>query len=140
MKRMMMPRYQYGYMDNQVMPAMFGAVLLFVVLGQVTPEALAEGGISLKLWMLMPGATLVLLYGFVMHIYALNYPESPFNKHTSPLFMNLICGGILGFAAWRFHGAGVQAGMWIYALLCFLVLSTSVAFNMLLQKALDEEE
>jgi len=116
-------------MDNQLMPAMMGAVILFFLLGQVSPEGIAKGVVGLKLYLALGGATLVLLYGFAMHLYALGYPESPFNRHSSPLFMSLVCGGMPGLAAWRFYTIENQAGMWVYGGLCGLVLITSVVIS-----------
>jgi hypothetical protein len=119
---------QAGYMDMQVMPAMIGVVVLLATLGLVSnPEFDLDNNLLLFSAFMLLG-TAALLYGFAMHIYALGYPESPFNKHTSPALMTVLCGGPLIFAACRFYSAGIRPGLILYAILSLLVISVSAGF------------
>ena len=116
---------QAGYMDMQLMPAVMGIVILIGALGLITnPEFNPDNG-WLLISVVMFLGTGALLYGYAMHLYALGYPESPFNKHTSPLFMTILCAGPLAFAAYRFYSADMRAGFILYAVLSLLVLMVS---------------
>lgn len=116
-------------MDMQFTPAIIGAVLLFAILGPVDGLELDPKSELVKFSLFLIAATAALLYGFVMHLYSLAYPESPFNKHTSPLFMTGICGGSLAFAAYRLFAADIQTGFILYAVLCILVVIVSISYN-----------
>jgi hypothetical protein len=121
-------RTQSGYMDTQVTPAMIGVVLIYIVMEQViSPEFNLDEDI-LKLAVFLSVATAALLYGFVMHIYALGYPESPFNKHNSSVFMTLLCAGSLAYVAFRFYELEIKTGFIVYAVLCLLVVGLNFGF------------
>ena len=122
-------RLQSGYMDMQVTPAMIGVVLLYVLMGLVNSPEFDLDKDLLKLSVFLLLATAALLYGFAMHLYALGYPESPFNKHSSSLFMTVLCAGSLGYVAYRFYGLSMQPGAILYAALCLLVIGASVGFT-----------
>jgi len=119
---------QAGYMDMQMTPAMIGVVLTLVVAGMITsPDADAERNL-LKLGIFLVLATGALLYGFAMHIYCLGYPESPFNKHSSPLFMTPLCAGPLAFVAYKFYKTDMLPGAIVYAALAVLVIAAAIGF------------
>ncbi len=121
-------RKQTAYMDMQVTPAMIGVVLLYVVMGQLNNPDFDADKDLLKLAVFLVPATAALLYGFVMHLYALGYPESPFNRHSSSLVMTLLCAGPLAYVAYRFHALEMQLGFIVYAVLCLLVVALAVGF------------
>lgn len=120
---------QSGYMDMQITPAMVGAVLLFVTLGPVDGFDLNPDRDLLKISLILAAGTAAVLYGFAMHLYALGYPESPFNKHTSTLFMTGLCAGLLGLVAYRLHAEEYPTGFALYAALATLVIVTSIVCN-----------
>lgn len=119
---------QTGYIDMQVTPAMMGAVLLFVFLGQIKNPDFDLNKNLLMFSVFLSLATVVLLYGFLMHIYALGYPESPFNKHSSPVFMTVLCAGPLIFGAWQFYSVNVLLGFFLYFALSLLVAGVAIGF------------
>lgn len=124
-----MKRYkQAGYMDMQMMPALIGAVLMLVFAGAITAPEFNREADLLRFSIFLSLATAVLLYGFTMHIYCLGYPESPFNKHTSPLFMTLLCTGPLAYAAYRFYQADMLPGTIVYTALALLPVVASAGF------------
>lgn len=110
-------------------PAVIGLVLLYVLMKQVnSPDFdLDKDLLTLAVSLLL--ATAALLYGFVMHLYALGYPESPFNRHSSSLLMTVLCAGPLGYVAYRFYALGMQPGFFLYAVLCLLVIGASIGFT-----------
>ena len=120
---------QAGYMDAQMTPAMIGLVLLYVLVGQIeSPEFdLDKDLIKFSVFLFL--ATAALLYGFVMHLYALGYPESPFNKHSSAIFMTLLCAGPLAYMAYRFYSLDMQTGFMLYGILSVLVVACSIGFG-----------
>ena len=119
---------QTGYMDMQMTPALIGVILMLMFVGTITdPEFNLDKallGYSIYLFL----ATAALLYGFAMHIDSLRYPESPFNKHTSPLLMTPLCAGPLAYAAYRFYKAGMLPGVIVYAALSLLLIAASIVF------------
>ena len=119
---------QYGYTDLQIMPAMIGIVLLVVFLGRL--DSLDPDSITgiLKLALPLILATAVVCFGFGMHLYCLGYPESPFNRHSSPIFMTAVCSGAMFFAAWQCYQAGITAGCIAYILLGLVLIVLSGAF------------
>lgn len=117
---------QSGYMDAQLMPAMIGAVSLFFSLSMIrSPEFNMDENL-LRLCVFLALAVAALLYGFAMHIDALGYPESPFNKHTSPLVMTLLCGGPLVFGAYLFYSIKLLPGFVLFTALSLLVVGASI--------------
>jgi len=112
----------------QVTPALIGLVLLYVVMGQFNAPDLDTDKGMLKLLAFLLLATAALLYGFAMHLYALGYPESPFNRHCSSLLMTLLCAGPLAYVAYRFHALQMQTGFIAYGVLCLLVVGLSAGF------------
>ena len=117
---------QAGYMDMQMTPALIGVILMLMFVGSITdPDFnLDQDLLAYSIYLFL--ATAALLYGFVMHIDSLRYPESPFNKHTSPLFMTLLCAGPLAYAAYRFYRAAMLAGVIVYAVLALLLVATAI--------------
>lgn len=108
---------QSGYTDLQVMPAIIGIILLIVCLGMLNkPEFDPDTGL-LKLSLFLLPATAAVCFGFGMHLYCLGYPESPFNRHSSPVFMTFISSGVMFFAAWRFFNVNILIGTIIYMVL-----------------------
>ena len=128
---------QTGYMDMQVMPAMIGVVLTLVVAGMITSPGLDLDKDLVKLCIFLLLATAALLYGFAMHLYCLGYPESPFNKHSSPLFMTPLCSGPLAIVAYKFYRTDMLTGAIIYAVLALLVIAAAIGFAM--QRAKKEQ-
>lgn len=127
-------RKQTGYMDMQVLPAMIGAVLLYATTGMPGGPDFDLDKDLVKLCVFLLLATAVLLYGFAMHLYALGYPESPFNKHSSPLFMTLLCAGALGFVAYRFYRVELVIGALVYGVLALLVVGLGVGLRVYRQE------
>ena len=119
---------QAGYMDMQFTPAMVGAVLLFVVLGLIDNPAFDVHASPFRFYGFLLLAAAFMIYGFWMHLYALGYPESPFNKHTSPVFMTLLCTGPLVYGAYRFYKAGMYPGLVLSGVLAVLVCGASIGF------------
>ena len=119
---------QHGYMDAQFGPALIGAVMMLLLASMVTdPEFnLEKDLLRFSIFLLL--ATAALLYGFAMHVHCLGYPESPFNKHTSPPVMTLICAGPLAFAAYRFYRAAMLPASIVYAALAVLVVAAAIVF------------
>ncbi len=120
---------QSGYMDMQVTPAMIGVVLIYIVMEQVISPGFDLDKDRIKLIVFLSVASAAVLYGFVMHIYALGYPESPFNKHNSSVFMTLLCGGSLAYVAYRFYELEMKMGFIVYAVLCLLVVGLNFGFG-----------
>ena len=117
---------QAGYMDMQVTPAIIGAVLLFATVGIINDPGFDIGKDLLKIIVFLVLATGSLLYGFMMHLDALSCPESPFNKHSSPVFMTVLCAGMSAFSAYQFYSAGIRTGFILYALLALLIITASI--------------
>lgn len=119
---------QGGHMDMQLLPGLIGFILLIVVMGLPGNQ---EINLEKNIWMFVIFliiATAVMFYGFAMHLYALGYPESPFNKHTSPVFMTLLCAGGTALTSWRFYNLDMNTGFIIYITLTLLVIVTSTGF------------
>ena len=121
-------RTQSGYTDMQVTPAMIGVVLIYIVMEQVISPEFDPDKDKLKLVVFLSVATAALVYGFVMHIYALGYPESPFNKHNSSAFMTILCAGALAYVAYRFYELEMRTGFIVYAVLCLLLVALNFGF------------
>jgi hypothetical protein len=128
-------------MDAQMMPVLIGVILLFVVIGQLNSP---EFDMNEKLYQFigtLAFATLAVIYGYVMHLIAMSYPESPFNKHTSPVFMVLLCAGICIFCAWQFYQAGILLGLIIYSVLSIVVVIASICVSIISKnKRRDQDE
>ncbi|MBT7951041.1 MAG: hypothetical protein HN764_05410 [Gammaproteobacteria bacterium] len=122
-------RRQSGYTDMQVTPAMIGVMLIYIVMEQVISPEFDLDKDMLKLVVFLSVATVVLLYGFVMHLYALGFPESPFNKHNSSVFMTLLCAGSLAYVAYQFYELEMRMGFIVYAVLCLLVVGLNFGFG-----------
>jgi hypothetical protein len=125
-------------MDMQVTPAMIGVVLIYVIMEQVISPEFDLDKDMLKLVVFLSVATAAVLYGFVMHIYAFGYPESPFNKHNSSVFMTLLCGGSLAYVAFRFYDLEMKMGFIVYAVLCLLVVALNFGFAFYRGKKVDD--
>ena len=110
----------------QFTPAVMGAVLLFIVMGLTSKPGFDAHAVPLKFYLFLLLALAPLLYGFGMHLYALGYPESPFNKHTSPLFMTLLCLGPLGYGAYRFYQLQIMPGLVLMTLLTIAVAAAAI--------------
>lgn len=119
---------QAGYLDMQLTPALVGMVLMLIFTSTITdPDFnLEKGLLGYSIYLFL--ATAALLYGFAMHIDSLRYPESPFNKHTSPLFMTLLCSIPLAYVAYRFYRSGMLPGVIVYAALTLLVVVAAIGF------------
>ena len=70
---------QSGYTDMQLMPAAFGAVFYFIIVGQLNNPEFNLADNSLTFYLFIGLATAAMLFGYITHLDALNYPESPFN-------------------------------------------------------------
>jgi len=111
----------------QVTPVMVGAVLLIVILGMLDQIQAGATSRLLMFYTILFLATGFIFFGFYMHLMALGYPESPFNRHNSPVFMILACGGVLAWAAYRLLGAGMTIPAILYVLLSLLIPILSLA-------------
>ena len=114
-----MPSKQSGYMDNQMMPIMIGAVLVFVIAGQIGNPDLPN---PIAVYLFLGFATCAILFGYVMHLDSLSGAESPFNKHQSLLLMSALAIVPLALTSYRFVEAGLLLGAGLYALLTLVVL------------------
>jgi hypothetical protein len=121
-------KYQSGYMDMHFTPAIIGAVIIFITVGPIKFATSNSDTDLLEISVLLLVATSSLLYGFWMHLNALDYPESPFSKHSSPLFMTALCSGAFAFAAYRLYTLDMSIGAAFYAVLSVLVITASVGF------------
>ena len=121
----------------QVTPAMIGVVLIYIIMEQVISPEFDPDKDMLKLAVFLSVATAAVLYGFVMHIYALGYPESPFNKHNSSVFMTLLCAGSLAYVAYRFYELEIRMGFIVYAVLCLLLVALNFGFAFYRDKKVD---
>ena len=81
----------------------------------------------LRLTALLILAIVIMGYGFIMHLYVLGYPESPFNRHNSTLLITLLCIVPMSYIAWKFHDAGMAMVSAVFAVLSFSVLISSIA-------------
>lgn len=115
-------------MDMQFTPTIIGVVVLIMVLGLIDNPAFDLHAAQLKFYGFLLLAIAVMLYGFGMHLYALGYPESPFNKHTSPVFMTLLCAGPLLYGAYRFLNAAMYPGLVLLSVLAVMVCAASISF------------
>ena len=119
---------QAGYTDLQIMPTIMGVILVIIVIGLTDNPAFDPAQSPVKFYSFLLLALAVLLFGFGMHLYALEYPESPFNKHSSPVFMTLMCAGSMGYGSWRLLNAGMQGGGLLLAVLTVSVCVMSIGF------------
>lgn len=115
-------------MDVQFTSALVGVALMLIFVVTITAPEFDRDKHLLAYSIYLFLATAALLYGFAMHIDSLNYPESPFNKHTSPLFMTLLCAGPMAYAAYRFYKAAMLPGTLVYAALALLVVAATIGF------------
>ena len=113
-------------MDMQIMPTVIGAVLMYAVLGQLNDPTVNLDENLLKLCVSIAFATAPLLFGFCVHLDALSSPESPFNKHSAPQLMVLICSGSFSYAAYRFHRADFLLGLIIFLLLALAIVIAEI--------------
>lgn len=119
---------QSGYVDMQIMPAMIGVVWLYMMMAQLDrPDFDLERNL-IKFCILLCLGTALVLYGFVMHLYALGYPESPFSKHSSPALMVPLCAAPFAYIAYRFFSLDMLIGSVLYAVLCFAVIAAGIRF------------
>ena len=121
---------QAGYMDAQLMPALIGAILLFVIVGQLNNPDFDINEKPYQFISVMAVATLALLYGYIMHCMALGYPESPFNNHTSPVFMACLCAGACMLTSWQFVKVGITWAGIIYAFIALVIMVISIILVM----------
>lgn len=114
----------------QFTPACIGVVVLFIVLSLIDNPAFDVQAAQIRFYGFLLLAIAFMLYGFCMHLYALGYPESPFNKHTSPVFMTLLCAAPLVYGAYRFYQAGMYPGLVLSGVLAVLVCGASIGFTL----------
>ena len=119
---------QAGYMDVQFTPVIIGAMLLVVVLSQMSDPGFDPHAMQLRFYGFLLLAVAAMLYGFGMHLDALAYPESPFNKHSSPVFMTLLCAAPLLYGAYRFYRAGMYPVLVLFSALAVMVCVVSIGF------------
>ena len=106
---------QNGYMDAQLPPIIIGAIL-FVGLVHVinTPEDSSKySPVLIYLGFLVPAALFVL--GCYMNKESLECPESPFNKHVSPILIATIIIGSLGYGIWRIYSTPYKLLVFFFA-------------------------
>jgi len=113
-------------MDMQITPAIVGSVLLFIVLSLIDNPDFDVHASPFKFYAFLLLAITFMVCGFCMDLYALGYPESPFNKHTSPAFMTLLCAGPLVYGAYRFYKAGMYPGLVLSGVLAVIVCGASI--------------
>lgn len=120
-------RSQKGYMDNQSMPVLIGALIMFILVGQINESSSLLQERVIAFYICLGLALLAMSFGLLMHIDAVSEAESPFNKHGSGFFIYLLCFGSLGHAAYRFYPLeslipfSIVTGLLIIYLLALLV-------------------
>lgn len=92
---------EYGYIDTQLTTVIVGILLLIGLVHMVTNPEFSINSPSL---IIFPGIAVVLAifaFGYYCNMSSLKCPESPFNKHVSPIFLALIIIGSLAYALWK---------------------------------------
>lgn len=125
---MMRSRGQTGYMDMQFTPTIIGVVVLIFTLSLIGDPTIDVHTIPFRFYGFLLLGCAMMLFGFSMHLDALGYPESPFNKHSSPVFMTLLCAGPFTYGAYRFYRAGMYAGLILLCVLIVVVFALSIGF------------
>ncbi len=127
-------------MDMQIPPVIFGVVLLIGLAAATGNREYAEL-ISIRVLI----TVLVLSFGSIGLGFYVNYdslkaPESPFNKHVSPLLLGAVTAGALVFSMWRAHGSRYNFLVYIFAAGCAGVISAVIVLVRIQNRTLAEEE
>lgn len=91
-------------MDNQLPPIIIGALLILPVAGNAPPAGALSDLPPPAVYVLVVLGLACFSWGMYLNAESLKYPESPFNKHTSPWLLAVIVIGCLGFSAWETFG------------------------------------
>ena len=106
-----------GYIDIQLTPVVIGILLL---VGLVHLVSNPEFSIKYPSLLLYPGVVVVLTilgFGYYSNMSSLKCPESPFNKHVSPLFIAGIIIGGLAYAMWKVNKSPYHNLMFLFGAL-----------------------
>lgn len=102
-------------MDNQMPPILIGIVLDVAVVNYVATAGQMTGLSEFGVYLVVLLAFACFSWGIYLNMESLRYPESPFNKHTSPVFVAVMVGGCLGYSAWTVRGATLDGLVYVFA-------------------------
>jgi hypothetical protein len=97
-----------GYIDSQLPPVILGILLLVGLVHMITSP---EFDTRSSIWMPYLGVVIIyaiLAFGYYSNMSSLECPESPFNKHQSPLFLGIIIIGGMAYAMRKVDGSAYQ--------------------------------
>ena len=106
---------QTGYMDNQMPPILIGILLVVPVVNYVATAGPMTGLSAAVVYLVVVLAFASFSWGIYLNIDSLRYPESPFNKHTSPVVIGVLVAGCLGYSAWTLRGGQLDGLVYLFA-------------------------
>ena len=92
-----------GYIDIQLTLVIVGILLLVGLVHLITYPEYSLKHPSLILYPGVAAVFTIFAFGYYSNMSSLKYPESPFNKHVSPLFIAIQIIGALAYAIWKIN-------------------------------------